>query len=247
MTRHIDKAWTPRHTKAQLNAAAVQAASGDKESATLLAEMMRPYVIKMTRTYARMGDYSWEQKDEIKQSIWVGVWVAAGKFDIKQDVKFNTYAHYWMRHEAQDWMAKNSRALPLSRRQWAVSLRLEEAWHKINPERDIFDATDAELSTLIITDVDDSSKERSIPQAGDIIRAKRSSRQFDSEFDSMGESPSAEDAYFEETDDMEEDALNTVDAMMSADTPDAAYSMALDFIDRHGLPTTVADNMMEAK
>lgn len=250
MTRYIDRAWTPRHTKAQLNAAAVAAAGGDEKSKHMLAEMMRPYVIKMTRDFNYRGtgtDYSWDRQDEMKQAIWTGVWIAMGKFDATMDVKFSSYAHFWMRNEVQDWMAKNSRALPLSRRQWAVSLKLEAAWIKANPGRSIYDATDAELSALVITDIDDPSKQRTVPQAGDIMRAKTNAHEFDSDFDSMGETLSAEDQYFEETDNMEEDALETIDAMMSAETPDAAYSLALDFCDRHGLGTEIADNMMEAK
>ena len=241
----IDRAWTEPHTTAELNDVALEAQGGNERAKTKLAEMMRPYVIAMTRQYANSGDYSWEQKDDIKQTAWLGVWLALEGFDSTQ-AKFSTYAHYYMRREVFQWKAKNSRALPLSRRAWEQSLRVEQAYREKHGEHaDIFAASDEELANLVIADTDDKSKTRTVQQAGDIMRAKRASTEIDPDLD-VRSNQSAEDEFFE-MQDQDADALATLEEMMAAPTPDAAMTMALDFCDRHGLPYDIADRMMEAE
>lgn len=243
MIDRIDRDWTDPHSKQELNDVAVAAQRGDEAAKHKLAEMMRPYVIAMTRKYAEQGDYAWEEKDEIKQAAWLGAWLALEGFDPSM-AKFSTYAHYYMRREIFQWKAKNSRALPLSRRQWELSLRIEEAWITLHGDRDIETATDAELRALTIADTDDKGKTRSVEQAGDIMRAKRSAYEFDPDYGEASQSGSAEDEYFE-MQDADADALATIEEMREADTG-TALGMALDFCDRHGLPYDVADRMVAA-
>ena len=244
-----DRAWTRPHSKEELNTVAIAAQTGDGDALHQLAEMMRPYVISMTRKLDRLGGdgYSREMSDELKQSIWVGVWVALPKFDPDADTKFSSYAYFWMRHEAQDWMAKNSRALPLTRVAWAQSLRLERAFRdRYGDEADIYAASDDELAELLIENPKGGG-EIQVKHAGAIFRAKGNSYEFDAEFDGMGQTRSAEEEAMALMFDPDEDAIDTLDAMMMASTPDEAMSMAIDYCDRHGFPVEIAEKMMKAK
>lgn len=241
-----DRAWTAPHTKDELNRVAVLAQSGDERAKRQLAKMMRPYVVAMTRKYDGLGGagdgYSREDSDDLKQAIWMGVWLALDGFDPDQ-AKFNTYAWYYMRREAFQWMAKHSRALPMSRRAWEQSRRLAIAFEDLYPDRDIMDATDEELAELEISDTDDKSKTRTISHAGDILRAKQASREIDPELDARS-SQSAEADFFEERFDMDADALETIERMRELDLEEA-YWEAMAFCNRHDLSTAVADRMME--
>lgn len=247
-TDKVGGAWH-WHTKSELNAAAVAAKLGGEREANDLMLLMRPYVIKMTRAFASDGDFDWGQKDEIKQSAWVGVWKAVPKFNPEAGSKFSTYAHFWMRHEIHEQIAKSSRTLPLSRRAWILSVRLEEMWDEEYPDIDIYDATDEQLAKLEIIDTDNKKKKRTVPQGGALIRAKKGAYAFDPDIDGRqrGVMASAEDDFFEVHSDEDADALSTLDEMAAADDPEAAFSLALDFCDRHGHGVEVANRMMEVQ
>ena len=275
--RH-DRAHTPRHTKAELNAVAVAARDGDQRAAAKLQEMMRPYVVRMVRRRDREGSgdgYTRYQSDELKQLVWEAVWFALARFceqkHQKRDgksqgcpgigephpgtgriTKFSSYAHFWMRHAVQEWMSKNSRILPLPRVAWAQSLRLEEAFNLAHPYDDITQATDETLAALVIIDPKGGG-DRTIPHAGDILRAKRNGTEFDPETETEQVKPTttAEDDYFEEVHDTDMDAIDTMNQMTeiaaSGDprAEEEALALAYNFVDKHDLPDEVAERMME--
>ena len=60
-----DRERTDRHSKAELNAAAIAARDGGPDEAETLRAMMRPYVVARTRWYGQMGDYTREASDEM--------------------------------------------------------------------------------------------------------------------------------------------------------------------------------------
>lgn len=243
------------HTKEELNVVAVAARDGDERAKAALAIMMEPYVVAQARRFADAGDgFRWDQRDDITAAAWTGVWAALHSFDDKPNsdtgrtTKFSTYATYKMRYEIQKWVAANARALPMSRRQWALGLKIEEAWAEQHPDQDIHEASDEELAALWVQDTDDKSRKRQVPQAGDIMRAKRAPDEYDEGAVEHPSSPSAEAEFFDEVyGDKDSDALDTLAAMIEAANPDKAYSLALDFCDRHGLPVEVADRMMEVE
>lgn len=247
-----DRGTTAHHSKGELNAVAISAQSGDPAAAETLRDMMRPFVVSMTRSLDGAGTgsgYSREMSDELKQTIWEGVWIALSKFDPERGTKFSSYAYFWMRHEAHEWMSKNSRALPLPRVAWAQAIRLEEAY-ALQYGGDTSEASDEVLAGLVITDPKGGG-ERTVPHAGDILRAKRNAYSFDPEYDGTGQSEPAEAEYLEEAYDPDMDALETHGAIAEvlADThdpgaEDAAWGMAWDFVDRHGLPDEVAEAMI---
>lgn len=270
MTTRNDVAWTPRHTKEELNDAAIAAQEGGEREAEKLRQMMRPYVVQMTQRYDRLGDYSRHQSDEMKQSIWLGVWLALQNFCPEPHekrtkggppscpgrgkphngkgkvVKFSTFARGYMQREVHQWMAKHSRALPLSRRAWEQSRGIEAAFAEQYPDEDIAKATDEQLAAIEINDPEMRGEKRKVEQAGDILRAKKMAYEIDPELDTRY-SDSAESDYFEVAHDADADALLTVQHMLDADDDDHAFSIALDFCDRHALDLTVADNMMEVR
>lgn len=246
--RYIDRGHTPRHTKEELNAAAVAAQGGGADEIEKLRQMMRPYVISMTKKYSNQGiEYNWQESDDIKQQAWSGVWIALPSFDPDKGTKFSTWAHPFMRNEIHQWMARNSRGLPLSKRSWITSIRVEEAFNEAYPGEDIFSASDETLAALQFGGYDDKAKLTTAPNAGDLIRAKKSSFGLDPDFDGVGSTQSAEDDHFEVSHDPDADALATLQRCIDAKTEEEAWTEALNFIDRHGLPTTVAENMMEAR
>ena len=238
--RH-DRARTPRHTKAELNAVAVAARDGDRRAAAKLQEMMRPFVVKMVRGRDREGGgdgYTRYQSDELKQLVWEAVWFALARFCEEKHqkrggksqgcpgigephpstgriTKFSSYAHFWMRHAVQEWMSKNSRILPLPRVAWAQSLRLEEAFDIEHPYEDITEASDATLAALVIADPKGGGN-RTIPHAGAILRAKRNGTEFDpeNEMEQVKPTGTTEEDYFEEVHDTDMDAIDTMNQMI---------------------------------
>lgn len=240
----MGKVWTPRHTKEELNDAAMAAQSGGERERDLLARMMRPYVVKLAYTYSRTGDYTYEQGQELTQSAWLGVWIALPKFDPGVGTKFSTYAHYWMRNEIQQWMAKNSRALPLSRRQWINSMRIQAAFEELYPDQLIENASDEQLAGLEISDYDSLDKKVKIKHAGDIMRAKRSSVEIDVNM-TENSAASAESDFFEVAYDQDADALDAIALMRETDDEALRFDIAMRFCDRYGYGTDTAERMME--
>ncbi len=248
-----DRDYTKPHTKAELNAAAVAAQNGGETEARALRNMMRPYVVAMTRSLERAGtgtSYSRDMSDDLKQSIWEGVWIALPKFDPEAGTKFSSYAYFWMRHEAQEWMSKNSRVLPLPRVAWAQSIRLEEAYRARFGDADPAYASDAALASLTILDPKGGG-DRTIPHAGDILRAKRNAFEFEGQQGGEKMPETAETHYFEEVHDTDMDAIDTMNQMTeiaaSGDprAEEEALALAYKFVDKHDLPDEVAERMME--
>lgn len=253
--RH-DRAHTPRHTKDELNAAAIAAQNGGGREAEKLRSMMRPYVVALNRSLDRRGlgdGYTRYQSDELKQIIWEGVWTALSRFDPEADTKFSTYAHYWMRHKAQEWMSKNSRILPLPRTSWALGMRLEEAFYAAYPDDDITEASDELLAALVIVNPKNIRQTRTVPHAGAILRAKRNGTEFDpdNEMEQVKPTSTTEEEYFEEAHDPDMDAIETLAAIVeilaenNAGAEDDAIELAYGFAERHDLPDEVAENMIE--
>ena len=226
-----DRGWTAHHTKAELNEVAVLAQGGDLRAKLRLAKMMRPYVVSLVQSYDGTVDDR-ADSDDMKAAAWLGVWVALEKFDASKGTKFSSYAYFWMRHELQQWMSKNTTALPLSSRAWKASKALREAWEKAHPGRDFWEATDDELDAL----------EVEISHARELIDAKGTAVELDPDLDARS-SQSAEADFFEEEFDMDADALATMERMWELDLEEA-YQEALAFCDRHDLGTEVADRMM---
>lgn len=231
-----DRGWTPRHTKEELNQMAVRAQTGDDRAKTTLAKMMRPYVISLVQSFDGTVDTR-ADSDDIKGAAWLGVWVALEKFDPDKGTKFSSYAYFWMRHEVQMWMSKNTTALPLSSRAWKASKALREAWEKKHPGRDFWEATDEELEEL----------EVDIPHMRELIDAKGTPSTLDPEIDPELErvrsSQSAEGEYLEVEYDMDTDALETMERMREMSLEEAHWE-AMAFCNRHGLDTRVADRMV---
>lgn len=226
-----DRGWTPRHTKDELNAVAVRAQAGDEKAKRMLAKMMRPYVISLVQSYDGTVDDR-ADSDDIKQAAWLGVWVALERFDPAAGTKFSSYAYFWMRHEMQMWMSKNTTALPLSSRAWKASKALRDAWEIAHPGRDFWEATDEEIMALEIE----------VSHARELMDAKGTAVELDPDLHDRSDQ-SAEDDFFEVQFDMDADALATMERMWLLDLEEA-YQEALAFCDRNGLSTEVADRMM---
>ena len=60
----------------------------------------------------------------------------------------------------------------------------------------------------------------------------------------MGNSP--EDEHLDEEHNEDDDALLALELIAEAEDEDAAWSIALEFIDKHDLPIEVAERLMEA-
>jgi hypothetical protein len=266
-----DRDSIDRHTKAELNAAALAARGGGLDEAETLRAMMRPYVVKMMQRLDGLGGdgYTRDMSDDLKQTVWAAVWIALPKFcdqphgkgktrvscpgigephpDDGTPTKFSSYAHFWMRHEAQEWMAKNSRALPVPRVAWAQALRLEEAFaYEFGEDADPTEAADDVLAALVISDPKGKG-DRTVEHAGDIMRAKTNSYALDDDYDGQGNSEAAEDEFMEVVHDMDTDALETMAALeglMAEGRQDDAIEVVSQFVDRHGLPWKVAASML---
>jgi DNA-directed RNA polymerase sigma subunit (sigma70/sigma32) len=185
--------------------------------------------------------------------IWEGVWIALPKFDPEAGAKFSTYAHFWMRHQAQEWMSKNSRILPLPRTSWALGLRIEEAFYEIHPYADIAEASDETLAALVVVNPKDTTQTRTVPHAGAILRAKRNGTEYDPTQNEEQDKPTEtmEEYIFEEGHDTDMDAIDTMNAMTELATSrdpraeEEGLALAFAFVDRHDLPDEVAERMME--
>lgn len=227
-----------------------EAKAGDPAAATKLAEMMRPYLVSFLRNIP--GVWTRDQRDEMTQVAYLGVWEALARWDTERGVKYTTYAMHWVRHEVYEWMAKNSRALPVPRQAWNFGRKLEEAYTGLHgPMADITRATDQELSEIEIPVVREGTPTtKNINYAGDIIRGKRAPYSLDPD-DHDRETASAEDIFFAESDEAEEArtiriANLMVDAL--AELRPEERKDALDFwVSDMGWPPEVAELLLELK
>lgn len=230
------------HTLAELNEAAEQARDGNEKAKTLLGEMMQPIVIGYLRKIG--GSYSPEQRDEMTQAAWVGVWDALGRWE-NDGRKFSGFAYFYMKGEVQEWLAKNTGVLPLPRQAWAHARTIENIVLKdSNGEQMPYDLLDDELAEIRF-----GATDRSVKSAGDLFRARRDAYTVSPDFEPRG-AQAAEEDHFDEEHGTDGDALDALDAVKAfmADPADeeAAWTTAIEFIDKHDLPIEVAENMMEA-
>lgn len=187
----------PRHTKEELNAVAVAAQTGDQDALEELRTMMRPYQVAFVRKLDQTR-YTQDESFEIDQAAWLGILEALKRFDPEAGAKFSTYAHHWMRHEVSEWLARNSGALPMPRTAWNFGAKLEEVVQADDDTASPHELPDEDLASLPISVVRKGEEVNiTIPYAGDIFRARKSSFDLDPTLD-LRHSPSAEDDFFGE-------------------------------------------------
>lgn len=231
------------HTTGELNAAAERARLlGDERSKEELGALMRPYVVAYLRSIK--GSYTREQRDEMTQAAWMGIWEALGRWT-NDGRKFSGYAYFFMKGEVQDWLAKNTGVLPVPRQAWANARNIETiVVEETNGEKMPYDLHDDELADILFER--DAGNTRRVRSAGDLFRARRDAYVVDPNFEprSMGNSP--EDEHLDEEHNEDDDALLALELIGEAKDEDAAWTIALEFIDKHDLPIEVAERLMEA-
>ena len=246
-----------QHSKAELNAVAVAAQSGDERANAELAKMMRPYVVKYLRNFQR-NHFTREQQDDMTQHAWLGVWTALDRFDVSKDVKFSSYAWYWMRHEVMECVARNAGSVPLPRKAWHFALLLEHAYHaKYGETSLLYEAPDEALNNLEVSVVRDGRRvEITVPHAADIMRARKGSFGMQPEWDAADRS-SAEDVFFKLDDlsgshrtDNSKSVVDIVhlflDSLDELD-PDEWLSAAESFVESQNWPDSAAAEVLRFK
>lgn len=224
----------PNHTKEELNDVASAAKAGDPKAAQTLGQMVQPYVIAYLRRIK--GDYTPEQRNEMTQAAWVGVYEALDRWDPDAGVKFNTFAYYFYHGEVQLWLAANSGVIPLPRTAWADAHRIEKVvLERTNGERMPYELSDDELAAIeVITD----SKTKRFKSAGDAFRARQASYSVETPEDAQRASQSAEEAFFEGREvDLDREVLAAIDFIRESDDDDMRWTIALDLeelLDEHG-------------
>jgi len=247
-----------QHSKAELNAVAVAAQSGDEKAKAELVKMMRPYVVKYLRHFQR-NHFTREQQDDMTQHAWLGVWTALDRFDVSRDVKFSGYAWFWMRHEVMECVARNAGSVPLPRKAWHLALLLENAYRDKYGEasRPIYAAPDEAINNLEVSVVRDGRRiDITVPYAADIIRARKGAFWMQPEWDGA-ERSSAEDVFFKQ-DDLsgphrdadKKDAVDVVhlflDSLDELD-PDEWLSAAESFVESQNWPDSAAAEVLRFK
>lgn len=232
------------HTREELNATAERARLlGDEHSKAELGEMMQPFVIGYLRRIG--GSYTLEQRHEMTQAAWLGVWDALSRWQ-NDGRKFSGYAYFYMHGEVQKWLAANTGVIPVPRQAWANAKSLESiVLEESDGEKMPYDLSDAELADIQFDR--DAGNRRRVASAGDLFRARRDAYVVAEDFEPRGAQP-AEDDHFDEDHSPEADAL---DAHLAAriclndGEEELAWSAAIDFIDKHGLPIEVAERLIE--
>lgn len=235
------------HTKAELNETATLAQSGDEAAKTALGEMMQPYVIAYLRRIK--GDYTPEQRNEMTQTAWVGVYEALRRWDPEAGVKFNTHAYWWVHGEVQKWLAQNSGVISLPRQAWANVGRIEAAvLHQTNGEKMPYDLTDEELAEYAVRNR--GGRFGPFPAAGDAVRARQQAYEVKDPEGGLGRSSqSAEADYLEESIDLDTEALAAIGFIREAldeGDEDMALTIAEDLVElcaAHGLDIPVSHIM----
>lgn len=241
----------PEHTKEELNEVATAASSGDRDASKQLAEMMRPYVVAFFRRGGayRFPNYSREQRDEMTQAAWVGVFEALERWDPSKGTKFSTYALYWVRHEVMEYIARNSGGTAIPRRGWDYAHKIEQSYReKHGDDADIYKASDEELASIEVTVVREGREvTRGIPYAGRLIRGRIEAAQWDPAHDRT--SNSAEEVYMDEHEHEDDEALRIADLIVSAaqEIPDddERYYFVESQVSELGWPSEVAEMLLE--
>jgi RNA polymerase sigma factor (sigma-70 family) len=233
--------------KEEFNAIAIRAQTGNERAKEELLDIMRPYVVRLVAKIH--GDYSYADKDEITQSAWLGVFVALKSFDPEGGTQFSSWAWPHMQHEVFEWLSRNSGAIPMPRTAWKFTRRMEAAWMNLYPDRPITDATEEELADLEIPAIRDGVQTTiKVGYGAAAMRAKLALKEVDEDFE-PSPSPSAEDDYFEISDDdddrdLGETLILVVDALRELpedEREDAAVQVAEDL----GLPFLSAQKLVE--
>lgn len=230
--------WTPRHTKAELNAVAVAAQKGDQEAMHKLMLMMRPYAVSVIKKIG--GSYTTDQREDLEQTAYVGILEALKRFDPDAGTKFSTYAHYWIRHEVQEWLARNSGAIPLPRTAWQAAGKLVEATGR----SDLQDHPNLD-EVLVEVTVAGERKLAHIPNAAKIARARASAYEIPEDFAGR-DSDNPEDIYIDsEEETMEAAALAHIDLLHTLEEEEW-YDASIQFCEEWDLPPAIADNLVAA-
>lgn len=236
----------PNSTKEEMNKIAEYAAAGSQMARHALGELMQPFVIGYVRTIR--GDYTRDQRNEITQAAWLGVAEALDRWDAANDVKFNTYAHFWIKGEVNKWLAQNSGVLSLPRTAWVDAGKVEERLRdELGDSVLPHEIPDDTLATIELTGA--ASPTRHFKSAGAAFRARQAPFYPDltnPEWEPSA-AESAEAIFFEESHDQDDEALDVL-ALCSAHILNGNRSLAEDtanyFVHTHNLPDTVAENLL---
>lgn len=233
----------PNSTKEEMNTIAAEAVKGDMQARHDLGELMQPFVINYVRTIK--GDYSRDQRNEITQAAWLGVAEALDRWDVTKDVKFNTYAHFWIRGEVNKWLAQNSGVLALPRTAWVDAGKVEAiVREKYGEEVPATEIPDALLAAMEITVGDDSP--RRFASAGAAFRARQAPFITDPDWE-PSTSYSAEDHFFDDTHDLDTELLDILDlCTMLYENGDEAKALEVVglLINKYELPPEVGGNIL---
>lgn len=229
-----------------MNKVAIAAKAGDPKAKRALGELMQPFVISYLRTIK--GDFTRKRRDDLTQSAWLGVAEALSRWDSSKDVKFNTYAHFWIRGEVNKWLAQNSGVLALPRTAWVDVGKVEA--HIRAKYGDDWAAHEIDDDELADIEIATRSEPRYFRSAGDAVRGRQQA--FYPDLSNPDWEPSAlesaEESYFEESHDSDEDALLAfaiVRDHLDAGDEQAALEAATDFAYTHNLPDEVITNLLK--
>ena len=78
----------------------------DKQDEAALHELVNAHVPLVVATSARFRNYSLPMGDLIQEGM-VGLMQAAKRFDPEREVRFSTYATWWIRAAIQDYILRN--------------------------------------------------------------------------------------------------------------------------------------------
>ena len=96
--------WTPRPCHATRTDAGPPLARAGDEAA--LHELVRAYIRLVICTAARFRNYGLPMADLVQEGK-VGLMQAAARFEPEREVRFSTYAAWWIRSAMQDYILRN--------------------------------------------------------------------------------------------------------------------------------------------
>jgi RNA polymerase sigma factor (sigma-70 family) len=98
-------------TDAQIQAAAIAAASGDRRARAMCVELAYPRLRGLARRYEGRG----VSREDLEQEVALGVMRAIERYDPGRGVPFVAWAHTWVRQALQQAIAEQSRPFRLTR------------------------------------------------------------------------------------------------------------------------------------
>lgn len=236
----------PNTTKEEMNAVALRASEGDMDARHRLGEMMQPFVIGYVRTIK--GDYTRDQRNEITQSAWLGVAEALSRWDSSKEVKFNTYAHFWIKGEVNKWLAGNSGVLPLPRTAWVDAAKVEaQVRERFGEEVPATEIPDDLLASMEITTLN-ADNPRRFKSAGAAFRARQQAYEPGDPDWEPSSTESAEDIFFRDTHDLEQEALDVLRLCtdhIANGREWLAEDTAAAYVHKHNLREEIAANIIE--